>query len=154
MTSATETVNAFMQALEAKEFSRAANYLSDTLSFIGFTPRPLTKKQFVIVMEGLTEGFPNLSYNVYDVKEVDDTLEGKRVRATVHITGTQVDSFVLPPLGLAPIPQTGRSISLPEETWEALIRDDVISTIRVDGVPGGGMEGLLNQLGIDDPIIQ
>jgi hypothetical protein len=154
MTSATETVNAFMQALEVKEYSRAANYLSDTLFFIGFTPRPLSKKQFVTVMEGLTDGFPNLSYNVHDVKEVDDTLEGKRVRATVHIAGTQVDTFVLPPLGLAPIPQTGRSISLPEETWEYLIRDDVISTIRVDSVPGGDMEGLLNQLGIDDPIIQ
>jgi len=154
MASAKEIVNTFMQTLEAKEYSRAANYLSESLTFIGFTPRPLTKEQFVTVMKGLTDGFPNLTYNVHDVKEVDDTLEGKRVRAAVHIAGTQVDSFILPPLGLAPIPQTGRSISLPEESWEYLIRDDAISTIRVDRVPGGGIEGLLHQLGIDDPIIQ
>jgi predicted ester cyclase len=154
MSSATEIVNAFMQALETKEYARAGDYLSDSFFFIGFTPRPLTKSQFLEVMSRLAAGFPDLSYTFHGVYEDTATAEGTPVRGTVRITGTQTDSFTLSPLGLAPIPQTARSIALPEETWEYLIRDNAIASIRVDHVPGGGIEGLLSQLGISDPIIQ
>jgi hypothetical protein len=88
------------------------------------------------------------------MQEVNDAEEGTQVTGTVRITGTQTDSFILPPLGLAPIPQMARSVSLPETTWEFLVRDGQIASIRVDRVPGADMEGLLNQLGISDPIIQ
>lgn len=154
MSIATETVNAFMQALELKDYRRAASNLADGMFFSGFTPKPLPKDQFISVMEGLTEGFPDLSYMFHGVKELDNTSEGAIVTGSVHITGTQTDSFQMPPLGIGPIPQTAQTISLPEETWEYLVRDGMIASIRVDLVPGGDMEGLLNQLGIDYPIIQ
>jgi hypothetical protein len=154
MTRAVEIVNAFMQALEAKEFTRAANYLPDSMLLIGFTPKPLSKKQFIDVISELSQGFPDLAYNFHGVEEIDETMEGSRVRAAVQITGTQVNSFQLPPLGISPIPQMAGSISLPEENWEYRIEDNVIASIRVDSQPGGGVEGLLNQLGIKAPIIQ
>lgn len=154
MSQATEIVTAFMGAMETKEYGRAAGYLADTMLFYGFTPKPLPRDQFMMVMSGLTAGFPDLSYNFRNVQEVDVTIEGTRVTGSVRLTGTQTDSFILPPLGLAPIPQTAGSISLPEETWEFLLREGKIASIQVDHVPGGGIEGLLNQLGISDPIIQ
>lgn len=154
MTHAIETVNDFMQALEAKEFTRAGGYLSDSLIFTGFTPVPLHKNQFISVMSGLAEGFPNLSYTLHGVEEVAETMGGSRVKGAVQINGSQVNSFQLPALGIGPIPQTARSILLPEENWDYQIENNLIASIQVDHMPGGGVEGLLNQLGIHDPINQ
>ena len=154
MIRATEIVTSFMRALEAKEFTRAAGFLSDAMIFTGFTPAPLSKNQFINVMSELAEGFPNLAFNFHGIEEAGETLEGSLVRGMVQITGTQVDSFELPQLGIGPIPQLAGSVSLPEEQWEYLVNNNAIASIRVLRKPGGGMEGLLNQLAIHDPIIQ
>jgi hypothetical protein len=70
------------------------------------------------------------------------------------MTGTQTDGFILPPLGLPPIPQMARTVSLPEEHWNYTLQNGKIAQITVQRVPGGGIQGLLHQLGIDMPIIQ
>ncbi len=154
MTGAKEIVYDFMQALDAKEFTKAAGYLADSMIMSGFTPAPLTKNHFMLVMSGLAEGFPNLAYNFHATEESAETTEGSQVRGTVQLTGSQVNSFQLPPLGIGPIPQLARSISLPEEYWEYRVKNNLIASVRVDRKPGGGIEGLLNQLGIHDPIVQ
>lgn len=154
MASAIETVTTFMQELESKEFEKAASHLSDSFFFTGFTPQPLNKPQLISVMSGLSEGFPNLLFNLQNVHEGDDTMEGKRVTGIVKLMGTHTDTFVLPALGLAPIPETAISISLPEESWEYLLKGEIIASIQVKTAPGGDIEGLLNQLGISDPIYQ
>lgn len=154
-TPATQIVTAFMEALETKQFEKAATYLADDFQFSGWTPLPLNKDQFIKIASELASGMPNLSYNFHDLHEVDALLgEGSRARATIRVTGTQTDSFILTPLGLPPIPQMAQSISLPEEHWEYVVKDDTIATIDVEPVPGGGISGLLHQFGIDIPIIQ
>ncbi len=154
-TRAAEIVTAFMEALEAKEFDKAATYLSDDFQFTGSTPRPLNKDQFIRLSSELAEGMPNLSYHFHDLQEVDELQGvGSRERATIQITGTQVNSFELVPLSLPPIPETGLPVSLPEAHWEYLVRGDTITAIDVEQVPDGGISGLLQQLGIDVPIIQ
>ncbi len=153
-TRAAEIVTAFMEALEAKEFDKAATYLSDDFQFTGSTPRPLNKDQFIRLSSELAEGMPNLSYHFHDLQEVDELQGvGSRERATIQITGTQVNSFELVPLSLPLIPETGLPVSLPEVHWEYLIKGDTITAIDVEQVPGGGIYGMLQQLGIDIPII-
>jgi hypothetical protein len=154
MTSESAIVVAFMEALEAKEFTRATGYLADTATVAGLTPAPLSKNHFIGVMSELAEGFPDLVLNFHLIGEAGQTEEGSQVRGTVQMSGTQVNSFELPALGIGQIPEMGRSISLPEEIWEYLVRENVIASIRVERKPGGGIEGLLNQLGIHDPIEQ
>lgn len=154
-TRAAEIVTAFMEALEAKEFDKAATYLSDDFQFTGSTPRPLNKDQFIRVSSELAEGMPNISYHFHDLQEVDEKQEeGDRERATIQITGTHVNSFELVPLSLPTIPETGLPVSLPEAHWEYLVRGEAITTIDVERVPGGGISGMLQQLGINIPIIQ
>jgi hypothetical protein len=150
----TEMVQAFMTALEVKDSDRAASYLSDDFIFSGFTPQPLDKSQFLKVMAELKSGMPNLVFHLHDVHEVQEKEQTVRVEATTQITGTQTAGFILPPLSLPPIPQLGESVSLPEEHWRYVIRDNKITRIIVDRVPGGGIGGLLHQLGVDVPIIQ
>ena len=154
-TTATQIVTDVMVALEAKQFEKAATYLADDFRFIGWTPLPLNKNQFTKISSELAYGMPNLSYNFHDLYEVDALQgEGIRERAAIRVTGTQVNEFVLVPLGLPPIPQVAQSVALPEEHWEYVVRDNTIATIDVEQVPGGGISGLLHQFGIDIPIIQ
>ncbi|MFL5656474.1 MAG: nuclear transport factor 2 family protein [Ktedonobacteraceae bacterium] len=144
----------FMIALESKDYDTAASYLSDDFVFSGWTPQPLDKDQFITVMGELKAGIPNLSYHFHTVRDVRDLVQESNVKAAIQMTGTQTDSFILPPLGLPPIPQMARSVSLPEEHWDYTLQNGKIVKITVQRVPGGGIQGLLHQLGIDMPIIQ
>ena len=156
MASATEIVTAFMTALESKQYNAAADYLSDDFVFSGSTPQPLTKDGFITTMSGLASGIPNLSYHFRDIHDIpaQQQWQEERIEATIQMTGTQTDSFVLPPLSLPPIPQMGKSISLPQEHWQFSVKGDKITMLTTDRVPGGGITGLLAQLGIDVPIVQ
>ena len=152
---ATELVTAFMEALEAKQFDKAGTYLSDNFQYSGSTPLPLDKDKFISYSSALATGMPNLSYHFHDIREVVESLgEGNRVRATIQITGTQTNSFIIVPLGLPPIPQTNKSVLLPEEHWDYAVKGDTIAFIRVENVSGGGIGGILQQLGIDIPFAQ
>src|SRR5215469_4707951 len=152
---ATEIVTAFMEAFEAKEFDKAASYLSDNFQCSGSTPQPLNKDKFMSYASALATGMPNLSYNFRDIREVDESLgEGSRVRATIQITGTQTNVFEIAPLGLPLIPETNKSVSLPAQHWDYVVKGNAIAFIRVEPVSGGGITGILEQLGIDIPIVQ
>src|SRR5436190_4890760 len=152
---ATEIVTAFMEALEFKEFDKAAAYLSDNFQFSGATPLSLNKDQFIRYSSELAEGMPNLSYHFHDLQEVVERLgEGNRVRATIQIIGTHTNDFQVVPLGLPPIPATNNSVLLPEEHWEYAVKGDTIAFIRVEHVSGVGIGCILEQLGVDIPIVQ
>ena len=152
---ATELVTAFMEALEFKDFDKAAAYLSDNFQFSGSTPLPLNKDKFISYSSALATGMPNLTYHFHDLQEVVERLgEGNRVRATIQITGTHTNDFQMVQLGFPPIPATNNSVLLPEEHWEYAIKGDKIASIHVEQVSGGGIRGILQQLGVDIPIIQ
>jgi SnoaL-like domain len=154
MSAAEDIVKTFMTALEAKDFDTASSLLSDDFVFSGWTPRPLDKNQFMTLMGGLKEGIPNLAYHFHSVHNVHERLEDNRVKAAIQLSGTQTDGFVLTPLGLPPIPQMARAVSLPVEHWNYTVEHDQITRISVERVEGGGIQGVLQQLGIDVPIIQ
>jgi hypothetical protein len=146
MSSATqeETVRTFMTALETNDQDMADSYLSENFTFSGWTPQPLNKKDFLTVIGGIKSGIPGLIFNLHNIDEQEDV-----VTATMQIAGYQTNEFVLPPLGLPPIPQTANSVSLPAEDVEFSLRDDQIVHMIVQHTPGGGINGLIHQLGID-----
>ena len=152
---ATEIVTAFMEALEFKEFDKAAAYLSDNFQFSSSTPLSLNKDKFISYSSALAAGMPNLSYHFHDLREVVERLgEGNRVRATIQIIGTHTKDFQVLLLGFPPIPATNKSVLLPEEHWEYAVKGNTIAFIRVEQVSGGGIGGILQQLGVDIPIVQ
>ncbi|HLZ61221.1 MAG TPA: nuclear transport factor 2 family protein [Ktedonosporobacter sp.] len=144
-----DIVKLFMNALEINDFEVAADYLADNFIFSGWTPLPLYKKDFMAVIQGLKEGFPGLMFNLHNVQEADNGVTG-----TIQVAGYQTDSFILPSLGLPPIPQMARSVSLPTEEVEYLLRDGKIEVMSVEPVKEGGIKGILHQLGVDVPIVQ
>ncbi len=147
--SAIDAVKALMNALEANERDTAANYLADHFMATGWTPAPLNKKDFLDVIGGLKEGIPGLIFNLHNVDEVGNTVHG-----TIQIAGYQTDSFNIPTLSLPPIPQMGRSVSLPAQDVDFTIENELVAFMHIHHVEGGSIRGLLHQLGTDSAIIQ
>lgn len=152
--SATDTVRSFINALEANETETATNALTDNFMFSGWTPQPLNKKQFLSMISELKEGIPGLMFNLHNLDEQDDIQQGAAVHGNMQVAGYQSDSFNIPTLSLPPIPQMGKSVSLPVEDVSFVVQDEKIARMTVKSTAGGGMEGLLHQLGTDSPIIQ
>jgi hypothetical protein len=73
------------------------------------------------------------------------------VAGTSQITGTHTTT--LPPIlpGMPAIPPTGHKVMLPVEPIKATIRGDKIAHFEVAATPGGGVPGLLAQIGVQMP---
>jgi hypothetical protein len=146
-------VNDFMRALQIKEYEKAATYLTNDFLFSGWTTQPLNASQMMDIMGGLKAGFPDLSYHFEVVHSTGEMVPGT-VEGTVQLTGHQSASFILPAIGTPPIPEKAAHISLPQEHWIFTLQQGKIVRIISRRVPGGGIEGLLNQMGVSLPIEQ
>jgi hypothetical protein len=49
------------------------------------------------------------------------------------------------------IPATGKSISNPEERGETTVKDNKVTSVHINAVEGGGLMGILKQLGVEPP---
>jgi hypothetical protein len=144
-----DLVRAFMTALEENNKEEFEPYLADDFLFVGWTPRPLHRAGFIDLIGGLKAGIPGLIFNLHNVNVPDDTT----VTGTWKIAGYQSDSFILPVLGLPPIPQMAASISMPTEDVEYKLANSKIVGITIAHTPDGGIKGLLHQLGVDIPLV-
>lgn len=135
----TETIKTFSAALEAREFEKAASFLADEFVFTGPVPQPIGKHEFIAIQNA----FEDWSFNSHDEVE-----QGDKVIAAVQITGTQTRDLVLPMPGMPTIPATNKKNSLPEEHLEFTFVGEKIASLTSDNVPGGGVPGVLQQIGV------
>jgi hypothetical protein len=154
MTATTETVLAFMLAVEGGQFDTAKGYLVDTFTLSGWTPGPLNRDDFITLISNLKFAMPGLSYNFHGSRELDEKEQGSQEVGMVQISGKQENSLNLPPLSLPPIPQMAQTVSLPPTRWYFTVQDNLISSIYVEHVHDGDFYALLNQLGTDVRPIQ
>jgi hypothetical protein len=152
--SAIESVRNFINALEANEHETATNALTDDFLCIGWTPKPLDKRTFLNVITELKQGIPGLMFNLHNMQEEQNIEQGSMVKGNMQVAGYQSDSINIPSLSLPPIPQMGQSISLPVEDVTFLVSGEQVSRMNIKHVSGGGVAGILHQLGFDAPIIQ
>lgn len=138
-----QIVQQFFESLENKNLSKAAEYLDDSFEFTGVTPQPVDKYEFLFIHATMFKGFPDWSFNLRDVEK-----SGNAVIVTAQVTGTNTGDLVLP--GLAPIQATGGSIRLPEEKVTFRLKGSKLVSMYVDPVEGGGIRGILKQLGVSD----
>lgn len=142
----TETTKAFSAALEAREFEKAASYLADDFQISGPFPQPIGKQEFIAIQSAFENAFEDWSFNSHDEVE-----QGDKVVAAIQITGTHTGDLVLPIPGMPPIPATHKKVSLPEEHMEFTFKGDKIALLTSDNVPGGGVPGVLQQIGVPLP---
>jgi predicted ester cyclase len=143
---AIDVVKAGLAASESGQTSKFSSFLTDDMVFAGPVPQPVGKREFVGLMNALVAAIPDWKFNATDYKQ-----NGNQVFVTFQITGTQTGELNLPMPGFQKLPPTGKHISLPREPTVVTIKDDKISRLEASVVPGGGVAGVLAQLGVPMP---
>jgi predicted ester cyclase len=142
MAGSANPVKRVVACLEAKDVAQAATHIHDDFQFSGFGSDPLNRDQFVSLMKALFTAIPDWSYHPRELRE-----DGDAVRFKIQVTGTHTGMLVGLDPGMAPIAATGKTISLPADQVECTLRDGKVATMKVETGEGGGIKGILGQIG-------
>ncbi len=142
-----DITNQVLDAIEKGKVKSVSNYFADSFKLVGPMPKPQNKEQYLDELTKLTSGIPNWNFNRHDLR-----VDGQTVVVPVHITGTQ--SRKIPSLmpDMPDLPASNRSFSLPNEIIRMKFRGESIVEVNIDPVPGGGINGILEQLGVQIPV--
>lgn len=139
---AVETVRALLESIEAGQSERARGYLADDYVFAGAVPEPIGPDAWLGFHRALSAAMPDFSFNMRDFHE-----ENGKVTGHVQVTGTQTRELALPLPGFVPLAPTGKRVSLPAEHLTVTVRGGKLVRLEVEPVAGGGVPGVLAQLG-------
>jgi hypothetical protein len=144
-----DVVKTFITALQSGDMELAANTMTDDFKTSGLLPgRELNARELLALQSELLVAMPDFSYNLTDMQE-----EGDEVKALVQITGTQTGDLSLTLLGLRTIPATGIAVDLAQLSTRYRVADDKVVEMHIDSEPGGGLTGLLQQVGGEIPLL-
>ncbi|HEY7834796.1 MAG TPA: nuclear transport factor 2 family protein [Ktedonobacterales bacterium] len=143
---AVETLQAVIGDIEANDFVRARGLLADDFVFGGAVPEPIGPDAWLGIHKAFNAAMPDFRFNASNYRD-----DNGAVTLQVQITGTQTRELVLPIPGMPAIPATGKHVALPAEPIRATARGDKLATLTVSEIPGGGLPGLLSQLGVSLP---
>ena len=141
-----DVVKAGFAAAESKDWKKFEGYVADGFVFSGATPQPVGKKEFVGLQMALQEAMPDWSFNASGFKE-----NGDKVTVVMQITGTQTKDLTLPMPGFPKIPASNKKVSLPNQPGTFTVNGDKLVSLDIKDVPGGGLTGILGQLGVKMP---
>ncbi|OGR91226.1 MAG: hypothetical protein A2V88_11145 [Elusimicrobia bacterium RBG_16_66_12] len=144
--SALEMASKLFQAIEAKDMIAAAKYLSDDFTFSGPVPQPVSGGEWLAMHQSLSKAFPDWKFNASNLRE-----EGGKVRGVLQITGTHKGELDLSALGMPNVPATGKAIKLPREEITLTGSDGKFTSLSTAATVGGGVMGVLSQLGVEVP---
>ena len=146
---ALEMARMLFQSIEAKDTTAAAKLLTDDFTFSGPVPQPISGREWLAMQQSLSVAFPDWKFNASDLKE-----EGGKVRGAVRITGTHKGGLDLTSLGMPSIPATGKSVKLPREEITLTVSNGKFTSLNTPATEGGGVMGILSQLGVKLPTAQ
>ena len=141
---AVDTVKTCITALQSGDLELAASNLSDDFLLTGLLPTPLRKSEFLALQGELLTAMPDFSYNLAEIHK-----EEREVLALIQITGTHTRDLTLSVLGLPTIPATGIAVTLPQVRTAFQVEEGKLLGMQVEAVPGGSLEGLLQQVGAE-----
>ncbi len=137
-----ETTRALLSAIEAEDWAKAASYLTEDFTFSGAVPQPISGEQWLGIHRALQVALSNFSFNFQAGAE-----KGQQIFGKVQLTGKHTGELRLPIPGIPIIPATGKQVSLPAEPVVVTFRNGKIANYQVEQVNGGGVPGILRQLG-------
>lgn len=143
-----QLVEEMVTALQAGDLELAANTMADTFELVGLMPKTLNKRQFLAVQSELLDAMPDFSYNLSALRNENDAVHG-----IIRISGTQTNDLALPLFGLENILATGLAVSLPQTHVTYQIENDKVGRMNVEAAAGGGLSGLLQQVGAELPLL-
>jgi hypothetical protein len=139
-------VESLFNAIEKNDFTAAESYLSSNFKVTGVGPEPLGAKEFLGVHRAFNTGMPDFKFN-YKIGDV----KGNIVETKVKLSGTHFKDMPAPIPGLQTITATNKTVRMPEERVTFTIKNNKVEKLHVESVPGGGLPGVLKQLGVELP---
>ena len=107
---------------------------------------PVGKREFIGLMMAMRKAMPDWKFNAGEYQE-----NGDQVTVPFQISGTQTGELQLPMPGMPAIPPSGKKVSLPSEPSTFTVKNGKLVKLEVANVPGGGVMGILSQLGVNIP---
>lgn len=138
-------LSTYFEGLKAHDVEKIGAAVAEDLSFVSAN-RTLTKEQFLGMLRALYTAFPDWHYD-YDGPEFRQYVIAVKFRQGGSHTGT----FAMP--GLSPVQATGKIVKIPEHYFFYTLRGDKIVEIRPEPVPGGAPGGILEQIGVQIPLL-
>lgn len=146
-----EIVQALLTSVQRGDFQKVKFLLSNDYKFSEPVGEPITGEAWMGINKNLKKACPNLDYH-FHVDRVGG-LDGCVVKISAELKGTHSGVLDLTPLGLGVTPATNKSFASPQEHSEVTIKDDKVSSWVVESPEGGGVVGVLGQLGVKVPAI-
>ena len=146
MMSAMDIVREGLAATEAGDFWKLEEMVADDFAMTGPVPMPVGKREFIGLMMAMLKAMPDWKFNATDFKE-----DGDQVTVPLRITGTHTGELQLPIPGLPAIPASGTKVSMPAEPSTFTVKNGQLAKLEVANTPGGGVMGILSQLGVNMP---
>jgi hypothetical protein len=143
-----EIVQALLDSVQKGDFEKAKSLLSNDFQFSGAVPKPINGETWIGINKNLKKAFPNLDYHFHL-----DNVDGDVAKISAQLKGTHSANLDLSPLGLGvtPAPNTNKSFSTPREYGKVTVKGDKVTSWIVEPIEGGGLMGILDQLGIPVP---
>lgn len=142
------TVETLLDSVQRADFEKARSLLSDDFQFSGPVPEPINRDAWLKMSRSLKKAFPNLDYR-FHVEGAD----GNIVRITAKLKGTHTYELDASAMNLGVIPATNKSFISPHERGKMTVRGGKVTSWIVESIAGGGLMGILGQLGVKSPTV-
>jgi hypothetical protein len=146
-----EIVQALLDSVQRGDFQKARFLVSNECQFSGPVPEPIKREVWMAMNKNLKKACPNLDYH-FHVDRVDG-LDGSVVKISAELKGTHSGVLDLSSLGLGVTPATAKSFAMPREHGQVTIKHSKVASWVVERAEGGGLMGILAQLGIVGPAL-
>ena len=140
--SSIDLVKGWMSAFESGNLDYLHAHTAEDFTISGATPQPITWKDFSELLPHLIRACPDWRFNATNYKVVGD-----RVTCSVRITCIHSGVLDFPMLNIHGYQPTGKRVRLPLEQNTYVLHDGKVSRLEVEKVEGGGIPGLLVQIG-------
>lgn len=141
------TVQTLLDSVQNADFEAAKSLLSHDFQFSGIIPEPLNREAWLHMSKSLKKAFPNLDYR-FHVEGAD----GEVVRISAKLKGTHTNDLDVSEMNMGVIPATQKAFINPYEHGKVTVRSGKITAWVVEPIAGGGLRGILGQLGVKSPI--
>jgi hypothetical protein len=138
-----ETAQRVAVLLESRDLKGLQALLADDFKAKGAT-RELTKQQTLGYLQIFFTAFPDHRFGFTDFEEKDGVVYCTGQETGTHQGVLDLQSFGIP-LSLPPM---GKSFRLPKCVFTFRVSGDKVTNFSEEVVMGGGLAGILNQLGV------
>ena len=137
-----QIVKAAYSAIEAGDFDTVEGLLHENYQLTGPVSQSMGKEDVLKLLKALKAALPDFAFSLSDLKETDEQVSGIQ-----HVTGTHSHTLDLSFMGVPTQTATGKKVKLPDEPFKVEFMGNQISKLHFEPVEGGGVPGLLTQIG-------